>query len=214
MRLILLAMMMVLCGAAQAGPWLRAEGETFLSFSMEMPESFSVEPYASFYLEHGLRDDVTLGFDLGGHQGDLYKAILFARMPITRWESKYLMAWELGIGTRADKTVLRPGFSIGRGWEMGKLTGWMAADSFAHFSSGDGMPEMTTDLTLGVNLSKRSKLILQLQSGYQVSGLDYMKFAPSVVFENKPGQHVELGVLAGIENSEDIALKLGLWRNF
>jgi hypothetical protein len=204
----------MLAGAAQAGPWLRAAGEGFLSFSAETPVSDNGPVFSSTYVEYGLSERVTLGFDLGGDEDDLYKAIVFAKTRLGDPEKALKLAMELGIGVTEDEAVLRPGLSLGRGFSLGDWSGWMTIDTLAIFAIETNDIDITTDITVGLNMSARTKLMLQLQSGDHLMDPDYLKFAPSVVYERKPGQHIELGVLAGIDNAEDIALKLGLWQSF
>jgi len=204
----------LLTGApAHAGPWLRGKGDVFLSFGTEIAEN-GEDGFYTLYGEYGLREWVTLGFDLGGSAEDLYKAVIFARVPLRGKEGKIRLAFELGVGVKAEEPLLRPGLSIGRGFAVGDMSGWMAIDTTALIGAVRGYTEMNTDVTLGLNMSKRIKLMLQLQNGHHLTEPGYLKLAPSVVFERKPGQHFELGMLAGIKNAEDLALKLGLWQSF
>ncbi|WP_371226573.1 hypothetical protein [Roseovarius sp. 2305UL8-3] len=204
----------LLASSAQAGPWLRSAGEGFLSFSIEAPVSEIGPSFATTYLEYGLNKNVTLGFDLGGTQDDLYKAIVFAKMAFGSPDSPFKIAAELGVGTTEQEAVLRPGLSIGRGFSLGDRSGWMAVDTLARIEIDGGNMDITTDITVGLNLGERTKVMVQLQSGHHLMNPEYLKLAPSFVYERKPGQHIELGALAGINNSEDLGLKIGLWQKF
>lgn len=216
MRSILLTLWLCLATPADSGPWLRQPGEGFLSFSGEFVAAGDQEgsAFGTVYAEYGLSKRVTLGFDLGGSEEDLYKAVAFARMPISWLDGDLKGALELGIGMTDDEMVLRPGLSLGRGFPLGQISGWMAIDTLAHIDKTGNDIQLSTDVTFGVNVSDRSKFILQVQSGHQLMDLDYLKIAPSYVFERKPGQHVEMGMLAGLESSENFAIKLGLWQEF
>ncbi len=156
----------LLASSAQAGPWLRAAGEGFLSFSVETPVSESGQSFATTYVEYGLSDKVTLGFDLGGHETELYKAVAFAKMAFGRPDATLKIAAELGIGTADHETVLRPGLSIGRGFSLGDFSGWMSIDTLANIEIDTSDTAVTTDITVGLNLSDRTKLLVQLQSGH------------------------------------------------
>mgnify|MGYP005861962363 CR=1 FL=1 len=201
---------LLLAGQSHAGAWPREPGATFLSFSTEVDTGDMTDTFTTLFVEYGLTDRLTLGLDAGLDDGTLYKGIVFARMPLNRPEADMKLAIEMGVGLTDDAAVLRPGLMIGRGLDWG----WMAMDTLATVDIEAKDVDLTTDLTLGVNMSARSKLILQLQSGHQVMDLEYLKFASSVVYEYKPGRHLELGALAGIKNLDGYAVKLGLWRHF
>ena len=111
------------------------------------------------------------------------------------------------------ENALRPGLSLGRGVEVGKRHGWLAADGRAILFTGGGMT-LETDLTFGLSLTKRSKVILQIQAGQPDLGDAYTRFAPSVVFETKPGAHIEFGLIEPLIGGGERGLKLGLWRKF
>ena len=204
----------LIAGPATAGPWLRAPGAGFLSFSTEFASEGDTDLFTGLYIEYGLNRRVTLGFDLGVSEDTLNKAIVFARLPLTRPDSTFKAAFELGLGEREDEAVFRSTLSLGQGFPLGEMSGWMAIDVFG-FQPFDGDPiEITTDITFGANITRRSKLIFQLQSGDHLMDPDYLKFASSLVVEKNPGLHLEFGMLAGIDNAEDLAFKLGLWRAF
>lgn len=210
----LAALGVLLTGEAHAGAWPRTDGEAFLSFSGEFPASGTDGIFTTFYAEYGLTDQLTLGIDVGLEGQDIYKAVGFARLPINRPDARIKLAFELGVGLAEDNPVLRPGLMIGHGFAFGEFTGWMSVDTLVYLEGNDGDVEVSTDFTIGLDMSARTKLILQLQNGNHLMDPDYLKFAPSVVIEKKPGQHFELGMLAGLENSTGIAVKLGIWRSF
>lgn len=212
LRLWVIACLALAAPQASAGAWPRAEGTTFLSFSAEFGPESGAAPYSAVYAEYGLTERLTLGLDAGVSGDSLDKGVLFARVPLGRAQGGTKLAVELGLGVTGEMAVLRPGLMAGRGLTMGDMSGWIALDTLAVIGKSD--TALSTDLTLGVNLSTRLKLILQLQSGHRMTEMDYLKFAPSVVYERKPGQHLELGVLAGLESAGDFALKLGMWRHF
>lgn len=214
MRHLALIMAVLICaGPGAAGPWLRATGERFLSFSTEWTGPGD-DIFASAYFEYGVTPRVTLGFDLGSSESDFYKAVIFAKRPLDWFGSPLKMSVEMGVGVTDDAAVVRPGVSLGRGFALGSRSGWITVDTLFAIEIESGDTDLTTDVTFGVNLSGRSKLILQLQSGDHLLDPDYLKFVPSFVFETRPGQHFEIGALTGLRNSEDLGLKLGLWRKF
>ena len=229
--LLLLALM--LPDLAQAGPWLRAEGEKFLSFSLlleDVDESGSANGYASLYGEYGATPNLTLGVDIGTNEDGVFNAFAFALLPIS--QDRIKIAFEIGAGLveragtlRSDLSngsfgavtsalAVRPGLSIGTGFSAMGTEGWFAIDTRGEIMVEDGDAALASDITLGLKPRARTKVILQLQQGGPMSDPDYMRFAPSVVWEVGPGRHLELGATAGLKNAEAYGIKLGFWRRF
>ncbi|MFN3209112.1 MAG: hypothetical protein ACE369_08950 [Roseovarius sp.] len=202
---------------AAADPWPRAEGETFLSFSVETEFESGVTDgsgfYGSIYAEHGLTDRMTLGLDAGAEDTDVAKAIVFLRWPVGRAQSGTRVAAEFGIGMSRETFALRPGISIGKGVQVGETPGWLSVDSRAVMIDGfDGVLE--TDITFGLSPTPDSKIILQLQTGLPTESAPYAKLAPSYVHRVAPGRHLELGFVAGVAEADDFKLKFGFWQAF
>lgn len=226
----LVVLLLVFATHAQAGPWPRGKGKVFFSAHAngEYLEEFGIiRQYGSVYAEYGLTDRVTVGVDYNGSEITTDKAIAFARIPIGRTDRTFRFAAELGAGLVNGETVLRPGFSVGRGFTWHERNGWITLDSRALL--GIAGSRIEADFTFGISATKRTKVILQLQGGLQAEGDDYLKFAPSVVFELKPRktrskrkrrkarrgkQFIEFGVTTGIVNYDDYSAKLGIWREF
>ncbi|MDR9395000.1 MAG: hypothetical protein RI571_11925 [Roseovarius sp.] len=202
---------------AQAGPWPRDKGETFLSFSVEaeQPDAFGyINHFMTLYGEHGLTDRLTGGIDIGGRSTGLSKAVVFLRYPVTPPEHRLKIAAEIGLGRAAGHRALRPAISVGRGFKLGERHGWMAVDTRVVLFDRASRRLVQSDVTVGFNTSSRSKAILQLQMGFPDTTPSYMKLAPSLVLEPRPGRHIEIGVTAGVKELSSVALKLGLWRRF
>lgn len=202
---------------AQAGAWPRAEGETFLSFSVESAFETGItdgsDGYATLYLERGLAHDLTLGLDAGGHEADLAKAIGFLRWPMGGGGGADVWAMEFGLGLAEGEFALRPGLSYGRGLRLGQIPGWLAVDGRALIV--DGMKGvLETDITLGLKPRPDHMLIVQLQTSAATERESRAKIAPSYVFELSPGRHLEIGMTAGIVEASEVKIKLGLWHSF
>lgn len=212
-----LALLMLIAAQAEAGAWPREKGKTFLSFSIEaeQPDAYGrVKTYSTLYVEHGLSKRLTLGLDAGGDRNRMSKAILFLRVPLLNPSRKTNLSAEIGAGRAADRTALRPGISLGRGFRWGKRYGWMALDTRFVLFDGAARWLIESDATLGLNATRKTKLILQVQSGFPDHARSYVKVAPSLVYEFRPGHHAELGVVAGVKELDSVALKFGLWRYF
>ena len=159
-------MSLVLSLPAQAGPWLREEGGTYLSFTAEIAEYDEMQGWLSVYGERGIRPWVTLGIDAGGrHDGTAAKALVFARLPIIG-EGDWRMAAHLGAGAWLDDgevaPVIRPGLSVGRGLDLWE-GGWWAADLNASIDAAGGT-HLDLDGVLGLRPGWGGALLMGLRA--------------------------------------------------
>ncbi len=216
MRLLLCLLM--LSTPAQAGPWLRDKGSGFISWHVtgEDPEqSGAARVYTGIFAEYGMRDDLTLGLDLGGDENGYHKAMAFAVMPVrVIGRPQTRLSMEFSMGVIDSEPIYRHGVSVGQSLQLLGRSGWFSIDGKAGFSIEDASMDLSTDFTIGINSGARTKLILQLQQGGEMRNPDYLRVVQSIVFERKPGRHLELGVTAGLINAPRYGLKLGLWRSF
>ncbi len=213
MRSILLLLLIVFGTPPEAGPWPRDKGQGFLSFSTDY-DGKNDAFFTTLYAEYGVTSWITAGIDLGFSDDDLYKAIAFGRLPLGSQDGTWKLAIEMGIGTFEDDAVLRPGLHFGRGIKIAKRDGWFTVETLANYAPDPDKVDVTTDITLGLNMSQKHKIILQLQNGNQPMDPDYLNLATSVVVEKTPGLHLELGMKTGLMDHGDIAVKLGLWHSF
>lgn len=208
-----LVILLLMAGQANAGAWPREAGETFLSFAIEINPDDGANSFATLYLEHGLKHDLTLGLDAGGHEDDMSKAIGFLRWPIGRTDGNARIALEFGAGLSDGGFALRPGLSWGRGLTWGELPGWLSVETRALLLEGfDGRAEV--DVTFGLKPTPRSKIMIQLQTAAPTDKSPSIKLSPSWAYEMKPGRHVTLGVTAGVVEAEDMHVSFGIWQRF
>lgn len=209
-----LILLVMLGGQASAGAWPRAKGEIFLSFSSTLNASGnSAADYVALYAEYGITGRVTAGLDLGTDGIRSSKAVGFLVFPLAQPAHDWKLALEAGLGRIDSRDALRPGLSLGRPIQLGARPGWMAIDTrWVLFQDNQGGDRVESDVTFGLSLNDRNKMMVQFQAGDPSSGSPYLRIAPSWVIERKPGRHIELGVTAGVIESEDIGLKLGFWR--
>ena len=213
----LLVLLVFLAGPLSAGPWLRDRGEAFLSFSSIYKHAEQLtDPlaYSSLYAEYGVHEKLTLGLDLGGDDLGQYKAIVFATHPVRALGDKTKLSFELGLGAVNDKFILRPGLSLGRGFTALDKPGWLSVEIRAEMTPELRNIQLGTDFTVGLSPWRRGKVIMQLQAGGTMADPDYLRVAPSFVYEVKPGRHLEIGATAGLKNAERYGVKLGVWRSF
>ncbi|WP_375553332.1 hypothetical protein [Roseovarius mucosus] len=205
-----------LVGMAEAGAWPRAKGQTFLAATgqLDAPDETGLARQSfTLYAEYGATERLTLGVDLGGDALQMIKTIVFARWPVGRPARKVKIAVELGLGEVAEQRALRPGLSLGRGLTLWGRHGWAAFDGRAVMFSG-GQMTLESDITLGLDITARGKVIAQIQTGQPAKGQTYVRFAPSYVHATKPGAHLEFGLILPLTDGGERGVKLGLWRSF
>ena len=214
--LLALAVLAWLATDGHAGAWMRSKGEGFLSATgtVEGPDELGLyRQNFGLYAEYGATARLTFGVDLGGDTLRMTKAIAFLRWPLRDPARDTKLAVEIGIGQVEQENALRPGLSIGRGVTIGRHHGWLNADGRAIvFESGDTAFE--TDLTAGLSIGERVKLIAQLQAGRPAQGRDYLRLAPSIIYQTRPDTHLEFGVTEPLSGGGERGVKLGLWRKF
>ncbi len=208
---------LLLASPAQAGPWPREKGHVFLSVGgvSEIDETTgTISTFTTLYGEYGLTEKLTFGLDLGSDGRRSSKAMAFLRMPLTDAAKTIKLAAEMGLGVENGEKALRPGLSVGRGYTFGNRNGWMTADSRIVLFSSFNDSIFESDLTIGLSATKRLKVIMQAQTGIPANDTSYVRLAPSIVFERKPGRHTEFGVTAGILGVSGLGLKIGSWFEF
>ncbi len=200
-----------------AGAWLAPEGHGFASATTRLtwPQDYALlgwmEPegrYDTLYLEYGLTRRVTLGADLGRSISGGGKTLVFLRMPL-KAEGALRLSAELGLGRIEGAQALRPGLSLG----LGHAVGWVNADLLAEIRQGEGT-DYKLDLTLGINLPRKLRAILQVQSGVQQGDPPFARVAPSVVVPLHKHLQIELGGSWGLTGDASAGLLLGIWSEF
>lgn len=236
-----LALLLALvAGDAAAGPWPRAEGEVFLSFSGE--GNREGDSYASLYGEYGLTLRNTLGFEVGHSNSGETSALAWLQRALDRGEGADRWVVSLGLGAiRRDDSIL-PVAQVAAGWGRGLDAvpllsrvpggGWLgvearvkvagairddalpeevAAAPFAYLT-----PEMETkaEVTLGWNVTPSTMLVNQLRLEERDDTGFASKFAVSVVRDLTGAAKLELGVIEPLSGEGERAVKLGTWLSF
>ncbi|GAA4222332.1 hypothetical protein GGQ68_001153 [Sagittula marina] len=221
MRLLpaaLLSVLLIPC-LVEAGAWPRDAGKGFLSgavrlsWPQDLADWTSVRPtqdYQTLYLEYGLTERITLGFDIGRSVSGGSKTVAFAQVPLRDKDTGPKLSAQLGFGQISGDMVLRPGLSIG--W--GVSHGWLTFDAQAEVHLNDGATDYKLDATWGRNFAEDWKAILQLQTGVQHSDPPFVRLAPSLVTPVGRGFKTEMGVTYGITGDSSMGLKIGFWRDF
>lgn len=216
MRLLLIAVLWCAAGMASAGAWMRAPGTGFLAFSTTHDDTGRTD--GALYAEYGLRPKLTLGIkidaDMTRSIGEDGTAYVFARRPIPTGERAFKLAYDVGLGhTFGDTsgTVLRTGFSYGRGFKLSDRDGWIAVDAAVVWAEPGTDDTVKLDGTVGLALSDRFKVMLQV-FGNRTGADSSVTLAPSLIWQRKEKAP---SVVLGAETREGtLALKIGVWRSF
>ena len=221
-RLLLPFLLILTANAAFAGAWLREKGAGFsaTTASITLARDFSEETF----LEYGVRDDLTLGLELGflhfanGLQAG--SASLFLRRPIGTKEAEAKLAYELGLGVgwRGElvEPLIKAGLSWGRGYSLGRISGWASVDASITWTVYTNEPLVKLDSTLGMNFTDRISGMVQAFHARSL-GVAATSIAPSVIIQpmrNQKNLRIRIGAETQVGNSMNTALKLGLWREF
>jgi hypothetical protein len=204
---------------AAASAWPQEKGSGFASAAVHLswPQDIrtwqSTDPtrrYDALYFEYGLTDRLTAGLDLGRAISGAIKSVGFLQLPLTAPDAPLKAAGQLGLGVIDGAEVVRPGLSLGMGWERG----WLAADALVEQPLDGNAFDVKLDMTFGLNLPRDRKLILQLQSGQQAGDPAFLRVAPSVVIPLLGPVSAELGGIWGLVGDDSMGLKLGVWTEF
>jgi len=218
MRCSILALMLLpwMVAMVEAGAWPRDKGQVFMVLSGQIEgrdDSGLYQQHGALYAEYGATEHLTLGLDLGGDTLRMTKAIAFMRWQLGPPDRPLKFAVELGVGQVEEENALRPGLSLGRGFVLWDRAGWLTLDGRAALL-GRRDVALESDLTLGLSTSQNTKVILQIQTGRPEAGDPYTRIAPSFVYQTRPGQQIELGIITSVSGGGDTGLKIGLWRTF
>ena len=223
MRFALASVLFLLsCPAAFAGAWLRERGTGFTSSTATVSQSRDLAQ--TTYLEFGVRDDLTLGAELGfdtaasGLQSG--SASFFVRRPLVEQRRSNVWAYELGMGVDWNGALILPniqaGISWGRGYRLSGIDGWMAIDTSVVWDVYKSEHLAKMDGTVGVNFTPRLTGMFQIfHSGSADADATY--FAPSIVFrplKSRPRIRLQVGAETLIGDPTSVTAKFSLWRNF
>lgn len=208
---------LMLIEAAAAGPWPRQKGQGFAMSSLQVTAASLSGPenyYFSTYLEYGLTNQLTLGADIGHSVSGETKGIMFLRHPIWLRSQTHHFAAELGLGTIAGNSVIRPGMSYGRSFEYKESSGWLTVDGLLEHHLGQQISDFKFDITYGRTYSNDFKAMVQIQAGKQQGDSSFLRLAPSFALPAGKSTHVEIGGSVGLRGASEYGLKVGFWRAF
>ena len=202
---------------ADAGPWTQDSGAGFLSFGTLVRETdASVDTDPLVYVEYGWSDDLTLGADaFRDTQSNLWAASVFAVVPFGQKDGDQRTSATLGFGLvdEQDETV-KPTIRAGLSWGRGLQTGWLAVDASATYLPQEQAARPKLDMTWGQNWTDQISTILQVQAGQGFDGNRYANLAPSVVYRFENETAVNVGLVAPVQDTGSVGIKIESWINF
>lgn len=225
MRLVISSVLLCLiAGLVQAGAWPRALGSTFVAFSVTgsgNPASFgtgAMEGYATLYVEHGVSARLTFGLDTGLDNSGASSVLAFARLPVGALDAETRFALKAGLGRGTTgiqgHTAVSFGVDVGRGVTTRLGDGWLSLETWAHYDAARGDLVLKGDLTAGLRITPRTKVMVQVQTGSYPGSDPYARLAPSVSHRISDRFSIELGAVAGLIGDDRVGLKLGTWLEF
>lgn len=207
--------------AALAGAWPRAEGHTFLSTGTALIDTATTgtQIEQTFYLEHGLKRQRTLGFSGSVNLSVSGEGHVFLRFAPRTRASGAIMAYELGAGVKSTDLVtvqpfVKTGLSWGKGITLGTRQGWASLDGAGFFGLGHDDHRLKLDATLGVSLGARFKLIGQGFAELTRFGQS-LSLAPSVVYTPRRGAlSYQIGAEGKFGTGAQTGLRFNVWAEF
>lgn len=218
--LLCVLMWPLLASSADAGAWLREKGSSFTSVAFT--STWFRDTTSTSYLEYGLRDDLTIGADIGyatsrnGTQSGY--GTFFIRRPLGQRDRNIKWAYELGVGAAwVGDTVLpyvKTGLSWGRGIEVRDKSGWMAVDASMTWDVTSGHHLAKIDSTIGVNFTEVTTGMVQLYLAH-LDSETYGSIAPSILIKPRKSKfRIQIGAESQLGHFDNTAIKIGLWREF
>jgi len=232
-RLLWLAVLCLAAGAATAGPWPRAKGDVFLSFSHEMAGDTEAGGWTALYAEYGLAPRWTLGLDLG-NAPDTQTGMIFLQRAVGRQDGPGRLSFSSGIGLQMGAEPQAFGM-MGAAWGRSLGTplgpGWVAVEPQLRMGLGltgkwplqlvldvDGTLLTTAsaklDVTLGATARPGLIVMAQLQMEQELEGEVSARLGASAVRDLGKRLKVQLGLAAPVQGEGEAKLKLGTWLEF
>jgi len=220
---------------ALAGPWARAAGDVFLSFTQSTQASIPSlavglpEPdgYGAFYGEVGLGHRLTFGAE-AGQDAHTREAMVFLRRTLTAPDARLQLALDLGVGGRETPFTgpvgaARVGASVGYGLGPGILDalpfnftgGWVGLDAVTVTDLDEGETRWKVEASFGLTMARGDHLILGLMAERWPEAPVAYAIRPSYVRHIFGGTSVQIGAILGLnEDTPSAGLSLGLWQEF
>ncbi len=199
------------------------------AYVLTVPEAQAYEfedfGFTSLYFDYGLSDRLTFGIDAGRENvPDTFQWILFLALAVSPPEWRLKAAIELGAGQRqfpetddrndGRETVLRPGLSLGMGFESWLGPSWAALDLRLEHRTRHADTVRKADLTVGVAPTEKALVYLQAQYSEYPDVDAKLRLVPTYVRRLTENISVEAGLLYDVFGDDRIGFRTGLWLEF
>jgi hypothetical protein len=234
-RVLLIVLITLAPMHVAAGGWARGQGQSFISVSHSRSTTQTAlafgdtgtDGYTMLYIEYGITDHLTFGLD-AGESATSHQTVAFLRYTLTDPSDRTQISFDLGGGDRAyeftpEMTLLRFGLSAGRGLSAEGLAwlpiitlqgGWLGLEAIALYDRTHDTLDWTFEATLGLALTDRDKLILQVLHS-DVAGADRaLTITSSYVRDFWGHTSVRLASQFGLGGTDHIGVEVGIWRRF
>lgn len=215
-----LCLFALLPATASAGPWPREPGEVFTAVTgtyRYAPEIDRIGSDGGVYLEYGLSDRVTLGFDAMDDPDGYSHAYGFLRWPLPDRDRALKLAFHLGAGASRQGQdwgrMTRLGLNMGRSTAFLRPGWWTLTAALEDHALLDA-PVYKLDATVGLQLLPRLKAFLDVETSQSAHTPDSVTLRGSVAWQSGPGTHFTLGIETRKSDARFFGLRLGLWRAF
>lgn len=218
MRTIWIITVLWMACSADAGPWLRPDGEGFMSvdsIGSVGRNQGDLTHHNGFFLEYGLSEGTTVGLKGGLNQDNDASLTLYQRKSLPIRSKGWVAAYDIGIGAdlKGQKTNahLRLGFAFGRGGLFD--IGWVHLDGVALLKPGKP-PSLKLEATLGTKADKGRMYLMQGFAESIDGGAWEFTLSPSVAFPLRKKRHIQIGLTASTQDGGQIGLKSAVWYEF
>jgi len=221
-------------GLAQAGPWPRDPGHSFLALTVEHDRAGN--SHAGFYAEYGLSRRRTLGVEVSHTDVGETGAMVWYQKSLDGGHGPNRLSYALGFGAiRRDGELLpqsQAALMWGRGFSGLWDGGWLTAEARVKVAGKteevtvrEGLtqaeyayltPETVgkLDLTLGIRPTPSWALVNQLRLETRKDSDFSARLASSVVYDLAGPARLEIGLVAPLAGPGEAAVKVGTWLEF
>ena len=219
---------------AQAGPWPRDAGRSFIALTGEHDRAGN--SHAGFYAEYGLARRRTLGLEISHTDVGETSAMVWYQKSLDDGEGPNKLSYSMGFGALRRDGQLTPLSQValmwGRGFSGLWNGGWLTAEArvkvagkIEEVTVRDGLtqvqyayltPEVVSklDLTIGIRPAPSWALVNQLRLESRKDSDFSTKIASSVVYDLTGPARLEIGLVAPLTGPSEPAIKIGTWLEF
>lgn len=223
-----------LCLPAQAGPWPREAGRSFLALTGEHDRAGN--SFAGFYAEYGLSRRRTLGLEVSHTDVGETSAMVWYQKSLDGGQGPNKLSWSMGFGAIRRNGELLPlsqaALMWGRGFSGLWDGGWLTAEARVKVAGKteeitvrEGLtqveyayltPEIVSklDLTVGLRPTPAWALVNQVRLESRKDSEFSARIASSVVYDLTGPARLEVGLVAPLAGPGEPALKFGTWLEF